>query len=265
MMTLLFALFLFGGFQAGPSLPDCHPDIPGNPDPCPAQYGPNYNLLTDDAKYPMTFHNDYIRGYTDRMTKLQKAGLDVNEDGIVAALYDPMLRDDAESLMISSKNNRLKVNLVTPRTMAALRDVYKTAMREYVPKIPPNMPNVQAPLPSSQRTLASLGDTTWVDDIIALLPHLIYPYTAANDLASVGRGEGWPYIRASLSGNNTETALRQLDYIEKFDGLRNPDGGQPIDVARELHQIAATTPRTARNAIEAKAAEIEKRKQSRSR
>jgi hypothetical protein len=59
--------------------------------------------------------------------------------------------------------------------------------------------------------------------------------------------------------------------VEKFDGLPNPDGGRPIDVAAELHQLARTTPEnlkylslsstTSRQDIEAKAVQIEKARQ----
>jgi hypothetical protein len=51
-------------------------------------------------------------------------------------------------------------------------------------------------VPSFAHTLASLGDTTWVDDMIALMPRLDSPLIVAFDLAMVGHAEGWPYVRA---------------------------------------------------------------------
>jgi hypothetical protein len=69
--------------------------------------------------------------------------------------------------------------------------------------------------------------------------------------------------------------MSALARVDKFDGLQNPGGGQPIDVARELHQLAATTPNNLmwptfgpenakqriKDHIEREAAQIEKMKQ----
>jgi hypothetical protein len=66
----------------------------------------------------------------------------------------------------------------------------------------------------------------------------------AEILAFAGRGEGWPYVRDEIASNDAQRIYSAPGRIERFDGLPNPiAGGQPIDVARELHQLAATTPR----------------------
>jgi len=58
----------------------------------------------------------------------------------------------------------------------------------------------------------------------------------------VGHVEGWPYVRAAIASNDVNRIFSALVNVQVFDGVRNPDGGQPIDVARELHQLAAITP-----------------------
>lgn len=90
-----------------------------------------------------------------------------------------------------------------------------------------------------------LGDTTWQTDAIALLPQMVDrrdQLQMALGLASVDRYEGWPYVQAVIAGDDVNQIDRALGRIEKFDGKPNTTGGQPIDVAKQLHQLAATTP-----------------------
>jgi hypothetical protein len=46
----------------------------------------------------------------------------------------------------------------------------------------------------------------------------------------------------SGKGNDPFFVTIGLEGVAKFDGLPNPDGSRPIDVAAELHQLASTTP-----------------------
>ena len=128
-------------------------------------------------------------------------------------------------------------------------------------------------------TLLSMGKKDWIHDAVDILPRMsnrLDRIFLARTLAVAGRSDGWPYVRDEVASNDADRIYSALGVVDKFDGLPNPmAGGQPIDVAKELHQLAATTPDTvqwptfnmpglrkqrSKDHIEAKAAQMDKAK-----
>ena len=125
-----------------------------------------------------------------------------------------------------------------------------------------------------------MGKQDWIHDAVDILPRMsnrLDRIFLARTLAVAGRSDGWPSVRDEIASNDADRIYSALGVVDKFDGLPNPmAGGQPIDVAKELHQLAATTSdnvmwpnfdlpnmqkQRSKDHIEAKAAQIEKMKQ----
>lgn len=112
--------------------------------------------------------------------------------------------------------------------------------------------------------LAQTGETGWEDGIVAQLPQMTQraaQLNIAQTLKNVGRADGWPIVKAAIVDDNPHYVQSGLYHVEYFDGLRNPDGGKPIDVVAELRQIAGTAPEQTRQQIQAKADRIAQDKQ----
>jgi hypothetical protein len=238
-----------------------------------------YPDLIDYAKVdPTDVEYGLITGALDT---LKKYGYDINEAGIIAALHDPQssiadpgLRQSRIVLIrqavtfLLRDTYHLKVNIRTPGTAAALQNAFHDALLD----------KDETAMTSMARVLPGMGKTDWITDAVAALPQMTSKHNQidmATILAFVGHAEGWPYVRDEIASNDVNRIHAALDRIEKFDGLPNPIGGQPINVAQELHQLAATTPdnlmwptfgpksskQHIKQHIEAKAAEMDKKKQ----
>jgi hypothetical protein len=202
----------------------------------------NHDLI-DFSKIPPD-NAQTTMGIEFEIALLKEHGYEINEAGIISALHDekdsifePLVKSAAASLVMSPY---LKVNLKTPGTAAALREVFADAIlmaREEGFR--------ESTLRDVVSALAVSGDTSWVNDVLAELPKMIEwtnQLSLAYALAGAGHAEGWPYVRAAIASNDSNRIFTAIWGVEKFDGLPNPDGGQPIDVAAELHQLASATP-----------------------
>ena len=233
-------------------------------------YQPPYQDLIDDSKVPKTDAGDVsVSSYT---TTMKQYGYEINETGIIAALHD---QQDAAVLirqaatMLLRESNQLKVNLRTPGVASALQDAFNDAVRD----------NNQWAVTNMAGTLLSMGKKDWIHDAVDILPRMsnrLDRIFLARTLAVAGRSDGWPSVRDEIASNDADRIYSALGVVDKFDGLSSPmAGGQPIDVAKELHQLTATTPDTvqwptfnmpglrkqrSKDHIEAKAAQMDKAK-----
>ena len=225
-------------------------------------------LLLQTQPYPDVI--DYSKGIALELAGpiqiLKGRGYAIDEAGMIQALQDPLVRDMAGLLL--RERAYLKVDFNTPAIAAALEKAFNDATRE---KNESDMDILAA-------TLLTTAERGWVIDAVAALPLMkarSYQARLAQTLAFAGRGEGWPYVRDEVASGDAQRIYSALGRIDKFDGLANPlDGGQPIDVARELHQLATTTPdnvtwptivpesqrQRSKDYIEAKAQQIDKAK-----
>lgn len=222
-----------------------------------------YPDLIDYSK--ITFQTS-LGSMIEEIELLKNHGYEFTEADIIRALHDQDKSTKSAAIDVMTSRH-LKANLRTPSVVTALAEAFSDA----------TLQKNELAIDSLARTLAGTDNRDWVNDAIAVLPRMkraSEQISLANTLAWVGRGEGWPIIRTALAGNDSTHIRSALNDIEKFDGLPNPDGGRPINVAAELHQLAASTPdylmigsgnskTPVRAHMEAKAKQIDKAKAER--
>ena len=203
---------------------------------------------------------------------LKAHGYAINETDLIAALQDrkaPEIRTFAVDMLLTlPRTATIVAALKQTFNDALLMDTHSREGRYREETIVRLARIMQGPL----------GDTTWQNNAVRVLPQMTDPYhqlELAQILVRAGRTEGWPIVRSAIAGNDSGRIFTALGDVEKFDGLPNPDGGQRIDIAGELHQLAATTPDTLtwprfgsesskqriKDHIEAKAKQIDKAKE----
>ncbi len=168
--------------------------------------------------------------------QLRGSGVDITE----AALIDALLHK-GEMLISDSAARMLTTLPKTPTSVAALRAALSA----------PNVPEFDlgwAPIVESAAwALAQMGDTGWEDTAVAQLhkmsraskPESVWQVLLAGVLANAGRADGWPVVQATLASNDPFTVGTALVQAEYFDQLKDPVGGQPIDVLAELTKLSS--------------------------